>query len=73
MTTGGIMGASLALGRLYAGRGDVQRADAALRHASWLDVHDVESLNPMSLMRIRPNQLEDACRTPTPSCRPPAG
>jgi Flp pilus assembly protein TadD len=34
-----------------------------LRHASWLDVHDVESLNLMTLMRIRPNQLEDACRT----------
>src|SRR6266404_515408 len=40
-------GAAVALGRLYAQRGDVALADAALRRASWLDVHDTEALGLM--------------------------
>jgi protein O-mannosyl-transferase len=56
-------GAALALGRLYAEKGDASKADAALRHASWLDVHDAEALNLMAQMRLRANHLEDACAT----------
>jgi tetratricopeptide (TPR) repeat protein len=53
-------GAALALGRLYAEKGEIAKADAALRHASWLDVHEVEALNLMSMMRVRANKLGDA-------------
>jgi tetratricopeptide (TPR) repeat protein len=53
-------GAALALGRLYAEKGDVARADVALRHASWLDVHDAEALDLIAQLRLRANQLGDA-------------
>ena len=56
-------GAALALGRLYAQKGDVDLADAALRHASWLDVHDTEALRLIVLMRLRQNRLDEAFRT----------
>jgi Flp pilus assembly protein TadD len=39
------------------------QAEAAFRHASWLDVHDAEALNLMALLSVRQNKLEDACRT----------
>jgi tetratricopeptide (TPR) repeat protein len=55
-------GAALALGRLYAEKGDVDLAETALRHASRLDVHDVEALNLIASMRMRQNRFEDACR-----------
>ncbi len=53
-------GAALALGRLYAQRGDAQLADAALRRASSLDVHDTEALQLMVRMRLRENRLDEA-------------
>jgi Flp pilus assembly protein TadD len=53
-------GAALALGRLYAQRGDAGLADAALRRASWLDVHDTEALQLMVQMRLRENRLNEA-------------
>lgn len=56
-------GAAVALGRLYAQKGDVPRAETALRHASWLDVHDAEALNLVASMSLRQNHLEDAYRT----------
>ncbi|MEY2480330.1 MAG: protein O-mannosyl-transferase [Verrucomicrobiota bacterium] len=56
-------GAALALGRLYAERGDGIKAEAALRDASWLDVHDVEALDLIAQMHLRANHLEDACAT----------
>jgi TolA-binding protein len=56
-------GASIALGRLFSEMGDVVQAEAAFRHASWLDVHDAEALNLMALLSVRQNKLEDACRT----------
>jgi protein O-mannosyl-transferase len=56
-------GAAVALGRLYAQKGDVPRAKAALRHASWLDVHDAEALNLVASISLRQNHLEDAYRT----------
>jgi tetratricopeptide (TPR) repeat protein len=56
-------GAALALGQLYAQRGDAVGAEAALRHASRLDVHETAALNLISAMRVRQNRLEDAFRT----------
>ncbi len=56
-------GAALALGRLYAEKGDVAKADVALRHACWLDVHDAEALDLIAQMRLRANRLEDAYAT----------
>ena len=53
-------GAALALGRLYAQKGDVRRADASLCHASRLDIHDTEALNLIAMIRLRENRLEDA-------------
>jgi protein O-mannosyl-transferase len=56
-------GASIALGRLHSEMGDMAKAEAAFRHASWLDVHDAEALNLMALLSVRQNKLEDACKT----------
>ena len=53
-------GAAVALGRLYAQMGDVPRAEAALRQASRLDVHDAEALNLAASISLRQNRLEDA-------------
>lgn len=53
-------GAALALGRLYAEAGDTERAAAALRHASWLDIHEVDALNLLAQMRVRQHRLNDA-------------
>jgi tetratricopeptide (TPR) repeat protein len=54
-------GVFLAMGRLYAERGDAELAEAALRHASWLDIHDAESLNLIVAMKMLQNRLEAAC------------
>lgn len=54
-------GAFMALGRLWAEQGDVDKAEAATRHASWLDIHDAESLNFIVGMKVRQNQLDAAC------------
>ena len=56
-------GAALALGRLYSELGDVAQAEAAFRHASWLDIHDAESLSLIALMDMRQNHLQDAYTT----------
>lgn len=53
-------GASLALARLLAEKGDVEGAVTALRFASWLDVHDAEALNLLASIRLRQNRLEEA-------------
>jgi protein O-mannosyl-transferase len=55
-------GAFVALGRLYAEKGDVPRAEVALRHASWLDVHDADALRLIALINLRQNRLQDAYR-----------
>jgi Flp pilus assembly protein TadD len=52
--------ASIALGRLYAEQGEAERATAAWRHASRLDVHDAQSLNLMAGIRLRQNRLDEA-------------
>jgi Flp pilus assembly protein TadD len=50
----------IALGRLYAQKNDIEGAAAALRHASWLDLHDTAALNLIALMRVRQNQFDAA-------------
>ena len=55
-------GAAIALGRLYAAKGDVPRAEAALRHASWLDVHDAEALSLIATISLRQNRFAEAYR-----------
>jgi Flp pilus assembly protein TadD len=52
-----------AYGRLLAQVGDNDRAAAALRHASWLDIHETSALNMMALIRMRQNRLEEALQT----------
>jgi Flp pilus assembly protein TadD len=53
--------AAMALGRLYAEKNDPDLADAALRRASRLDVHDAQALNLLAMIRVNQNRLEDAC------------
>ncbi|HEX8679798.1 MAG TPA: tetratricopeptide repeat protein, partial [Chthoniobacterales bacterium] len=53
-------GSSLAIGRLLAEKGEADAAVEALQFASWLDVHDAESLNLVALIRVRQERLEDA-------------
>jgi protein O-mannosyl-transferase len=53
-------GVFLALGRLWAESGDAEQAEAALRHASWLDIHDAESLNLIAAMNVLQNRLQAA-------------
>jgi len=55
-------GAAIALGRLHSELGDVAKAEEAFRHASWLDVYDVEALNLLALLDVRQNKLEEACK-----------
>ena len=56
-------GAAVARGRLYAELGDIATADAALSHASRLDVHDAEALHLLAAIKLRQNDLEAAFRT----------
>jgi tetratricopeptide (TPR) repeat protein len=56
-------GVFMALGRLWAEQGYAEQAEAALRHASWLDIHDAESLNIIAAMNVRQNRLDAACKT----------
>jgi tetratricopeptide (TPR) repeat protein len=53
--------AALALGKLYAEKGDVAKAEAAFQHASRLDVHDVSGLNQSALLRVNQNRFQEAC------------
>ena len=55
-------GAAVALGRLQAEIGDIPQADAALAHASWLDVHDAEALHLLAAIKLRENNFEAALR-----------
>ncbi|HUE41654.1 MAG TPA: tetratricopeptide repeat protein, partial [Chthoniobacterales bacterium] len=53
-------GAALALGHLYAQKNDAERAEAELRLASWLDVHDAEPLRLIALIRVNQKRLDEA-------------
>jgi tetratricopeptide (TPR) repeat protein len=50
----------LAVGRLYAEKGSNEQAIVALRHASWLDVHETEALNLIAMIRLRQDRLGEA-------------
>jgi tetratricopeptide (TPR) repeat protein len=50
----------LALGRLYAEAGNAEAAVIALRMASRLDVHEVEGLNLIAMVRLRQHRLAEA-------------
>ena len=54
-------GSAMALGRLYTEKGDVDLAEAALRRASLLDIHDTQALDLIALTRVNQNRLEEAC------------
>jgi Flp pilus assembly protein TadD len=54
--------AFIAKGRLFCEMGDVARAEDAWRHASWLDVHDVEAFNLMAQMDVRLGRFGDAIK-----------
>lgn len=56
-------GSAVALGRLYAEANNVREAEAALTHASWLDVHDAEALHLLAMIKLRENDLNQAFRT----------
>jgi tetratricopeptide (TPR) repeat protein len=53
-------GAALALGHLFAQKNDPERAETELRLASWLDVHDAESLRLLALIRVNERRLDEA-------------
>ena len=53
--------AAIALGKLYAEKNDVARAEAAFKHASRLDVHDVAALNQSALLRVTQKRFDEAC------------
>ena len=53
-------GATMALGRLYTEKGDVDLAETALRRASLLDIHDTQALNLIAMIRLNQNRLQDA-------------
>lgn len=52
----------LALGRLYAEAGNADAAVIALRRASRLDVHEVDGLNLIAMVRLRQHRFDEACR-----------
>jgi Flp pilus assembly protein TadD len=53
-------GAALALGRLYAQKGETKQAENTLRLASSLDVHDAEALRAIAQIRLNQNRLDEA-------------
>ena len=53
-------GAALALGRIYAEKGQVAQAIEALTRASRLDLHEVEALNLLAQISLRQHRLQDA-------------
>jgi len=55
-------GAWMAMGRILAQKGDVSGAAMALRHASWLDIHETAALNLMAFVCLGQNRLSEACR-----------
>ena len=55
--------AFIALGRLLWESGDAELAEKAFRHASWLDVHDAESLSSLAILKMQQNLFEAAFET----------
>ena len=52
--------AAVARGKLYAEKNDFAKADAAFKHASRLDVHDVTALNQSALLRVNQKRFDEA-------------
>jgi tetratricopeptide (TPR) repeat protein len=55
--------AAIEAGRIYLEQHRLAEAEAALRRASWLDIHDADSLNLIAAMNIGQNWLEAACES----------
>lgn len=55
-------GAWIAWGRLLAQQNQAEAAAVALRHASWLDMHETDALNLLAMIRMRQNRVADAVR-----------
>jgi tetratricopeptide (TPR) repeat protein len=55
-------GVHLALGRLYAQKGDAVRAEQALRDARRLDFHETDASRMLVLIWIREDRIEEALR-----------
>jgi Flp pilus assembly protein TadD len=53
--------AAVALGKLYAEKNDIVRAEAAFKHASRLDVHDVSALNQSVFLQVNQRRFDEAC------------
>jgi Flp pilus assembly protein TadD len=53
-------GAWMAMGRLLAQQNQAAAAAAALRHASWLDLHETDALNLLAMILVRQNRMADA-------------
>jgi hypothetical protein len=45
-------------GRIYLEQNRLAEAEVALRRASWLDIHDAESLNLIPAINIRQNRFD---------------
>jgi Flp pilus assembly protein TadD len=52
----------MTMGRILAQRGDVEDSLAALRHASWLDIHETAALNLIAFVKMGQNRLGEACQ-----------
>jgi protein O-mannosyl-transferase len=55
--------AALALGHLYAQKGQAKQAENTLRFATSLDVHDAEALRAIAQIRLNQNRLDEAFKT----------
>ena len=55
--------AAIEMGRAYSQERRYAEAETALRHASWLDIHDVESLNLIAALDLEQNRLDAARET----------
>jgi tetratricopeptide (TPR) repeat protein len=53
--------AAIEMGRIYSEQRRYADAEIALRRASWLDIHDAESLNLIAALNLEQNRLEAAC------------
>jgi protein O-mannosyl-transferase len=53
--------AAIETGRIHLEEHRFAEAEVALRRASWLDIHDADSLNLMAAMNIEQRRLEAAC------------
>lgn len=54
--------AAIEAGRIYLEQHRPGEAEAVLRRASWLDIHDAESLNLIAALKIEQHKLEAACQ-----------